>query len=561
MDNNLQESLFDKELYKLGKKMLKIFGISGIIYRLKSIYLIVMPREEYVSLVCGVKLFFKLFGIWIFVFCFQYLLGENSAYNIAITVSVLWFLSTGIINKVYSDKQHMLLNMFDNYLSQVRHYFHINGSIEDAIYDSMDNCEGMLKLHISQIYDLIVSKDSDIIEKYKDIAPNKYFLTFMGLCQTVMIYGDTLHNEKSVFLENIGYLRDEIRIFMLKEKRVEHAFSGLSVMTILPIFTLPFIERWGVSNLPELRGYYDGVYGMIVSIVIAILSIIAFSLITFLKNSYRYTSKNHDFLDKLLGRLSVYNLVEFIIEKYPLRSKKLKKLLAKSGESINIYEFIAKELLVFIAVFLICIFMFIYMVYIQILSTGEGNFKLYYVLLAGIIAFLASKGPILIIRIKRLLMEMNYEDEVMQFHSIIIMLVYIKRISSEIILEWLEDFSDIFKKSLSECNARYSMNEAEALCILKNEESYLPFLRIVENLEDCDRVGAERAFEEICTQRQYFIEKRKQDNEINISNKGTIGKVVGYIPLLVTVFAYLIFPFVAESINQLLTYVNEINNL
>lgn len=86
-------------------------------------------------------------------------------------------------------------------------------------------------------------------------------------------------------------------------------------------------------------------------------------------------------------------------------------------------------------------------------------------------------------------------------------------------------------------------------------------IRIVENLEDCDRVGPEMAFEEIVSQRQYFVEKRKQDNEINISNKGTIGKVIGYIPLITTIFLYLIYPFVAESINQLLSYVNEINSL
>ena len=167
----------------------------------------------------------------------------------------------------------------------------------------------------------------------------------------------------------------------------------------------------------------------------------------------------------------------------------------------------------------------------------------------------------MIIRVKRLLMTMNYEDQVMQFHSIIIMLVYIKRMSSEIILEWLENFADVFKKSISECNARFSMDSEVALEILKGEESYGPFVRIVENLKDCDGVGPELAFEEICSQRQYFIEKRKQDNEINISNKATIGKVVGYIPLLVTVFLYLIYPFVAESINQLLSYVNEINSL
>lgn len=560
-NKNIIQGVVGDLLYDLGKRMSKVPIVSGVLYKLKKVYLILMPGEEMLCVIKSVQMFLLLVLMWVSMLLFQWSIGADSIYNIAIIIAVLAFVSLGIINKVYCSMQYKLLEQFDNYLSGVRHHFHVSGSIEDTLFDSLEICEGMLKLHIQLIYDLVVSKGQDILERYKDMAPNKYFLTFLGLCQTVMRYGDSYKEGKSVYLENIGYLRDEIRIDIMKQRSMNHTFMGLSVMTILPVFTLPFIENWGKSNLPELSRYYDGVFGLVASAFITALSICSFCLIMFLKNNYRYTEKKHSVLDKALENSWLNKIVTGIIDKKPKKCRDIERLLGKTGESMDIYQFIAKGILVYLVAFIISLSGIVYAVNLQYVQTGSGSFEWWYIIVALALASMCKSIPLAVLRIKKLLMTMNYEDEVMQFHSIIIMLIYIKRMSSDIILEWMCDFADIFKKSLSKCSALYSLDSNKALSELKREESYLPFVRIIENLEDCDRVGTQKAFEEICSQREYFIEKRKQDNEINISNKGAIGKVVGYIPLLVTVFVYLIFPFVAESLNQLLSYVNEINSL
>ena len=153
------------------------------------------------------------------------------------------------------------------------------------------------------------------------------------------------------------------------------------------------------------------------------------------------------------------------------------------------------------------------------------------------------------------------EDEVLSFHSIIIMLMYIKRMDVETILEWLENYSEIFKNSLSECSDNYSYDSEQALETLKEKEPYMPFVRIIENLEASDNVGIEQAFEEIHSQKQYYIDKRKQDNEINISNKGAIARFIAFIPMVATIGLYLIIPFVMESIKGLMDSVNIINGV
>ena len=129
----------------------------------------------------------------------------------------------------------------------------------------------------------------------------------------------------------------------------------------------------------------------------------------------------------------------------------------------------------------------------------------------------------------------------------------------ETILEWLENFSEIFKTSLGECVDNYSYCEEDALEHLKEMEPYPPFVRIIENLLASDNVGIEDAFEEIYSQQQYLMEKRKQDNEINIANSGAIARFVSFIPMVVTIGLYLIVPFVIQSLWELMGYAGQIS--
>lgn len=57
------------------------------------------------------------------------------------------------------------------------------------------------------------------------------------------------------------------------------------------------------------------------------------------------------------------------------------------------------------------------------------------------------------------------------------------------------------------------------------------------------------------------MEKRKQDNEIFISNKGTLGKIAAYIPMILVIGLYLIVPFILESLSQLSGYMSQMNRM
>ena len=105
------------------------------------------------------------------------------------------------------------------------------------------------------------------------------------------------------------------------------------------------------------------------------------------------------------------------------------------------------------------------------------------------------------------------EDEVMQFNTIILMLMKIERVNVEIILEWLERYANIFKEPISKCVNNYESGAWEALEQLKEEVSYQQFIRIVESLQAAvEKIPIADAFDELDTERDYYMSAEEAKN-------------------------------------------------
>ena len=141
--------------------------------------------------------------------------------------------------------------------------------------------------------------------------------------------------------------------------------------------------------------------------------------------------------------------------------------------------------------------------------------------------------------------QLEMEDEVMQFQTIILMLMRIERVNVEIILEWLERYSNIFKSQITRCVNNYEAGAWESLEELKNDIAYMPMVRIVESMQAAvEKIPIRDAFDELDSEREYYRDKRKESNERLISRKGLIGKVIGFAPMISLFVGYLIIPLV-----------------
>ncbi len=77
---------------------------------------------------------------------------------------------------------------------------------------------------------------------------------------------------------------------------------------------------------------------------------------------------------------------------------------------------------------------------------------------------------------------MDMMDEVIQFESVILILMQIERMTVEEILDWMHMFSRIFRTSLQSCICHFPLDDEDALDQLIEDEPYEPFRRLIENL-------------------------------------------------------------------------------
>ena len=164
---------------------------------------------------------------------------------------------------------------------------------------------------------------------------------------------------------------------------------------------------------------------------------------------------------------------------------------------------------------------------------------------AMVLAMIAYMAPIWMLKFQTKMRQLEMEDEVMQFQTIILMLMRIERVNVEIILEWLERYANIFKEPISRCVNNYEAGAWEALEVLRNETNYQQFIRIVESLQAAvEKIPIRDAFDELDSERDYYQAKRRESNDRLIARKGLIGKVIGFAPMVVMFVGYLIVPLV-----------------
>ncbi len=166
-------------------------------------------------------------------------------------------------------------------------------------------------------------------------------------------------------------------------------------------------------------------------------------------------------------------------------------------------------------------------------------------LMAFLFAVAGYMAPIGLLKFQVKMRALEMEDEVMQFQTIILMLMRIERVNVEIILEWLERYSNIFRAPISKCVNNYEAGAWEALEEMKEDVSFTLFIRIIENLQAAvEKIPIRDAFDELDSERDFYQERRKESNERLIKRKAMIGKALGFAPMICLFVGYLIIPLV-----------------
>lgn len=176
----------------------------------------------------------------------------------------------------------------------------------------------------------------------------------------------------------------------------------------------------------------------------------------------------------------------------------------------------------------------------------------YEILLSLGFSMIGFAAPNLIMKLQLRVRQLEMENEVMQYHTIILMLMKIERVSVEMILEWLERYSKIFRPAISKCVNNFEAGAWEALEELKHEVDFKDFNRIVEALQAAvESIPIRQAFDELDTERTFYQDKRKESNERLISKKSLLGKGIGFAPMVILFVGYLVVPLMGIGLTSM----------
>lgn len=495
----------------------------------------------------------KLLFIAIVSLLFIVAVGRISLYFCMVGIAVLYIQGVNSIYSAYDKLEIKLLKQFEKFIQEIRFQFRFDGMLEEALQEAVQNSEYEMSLQgMRMIESLQAWKNDESHEIYEESAPNHFFLTFYALCETVLYYGDKKVNGTSLFLANIGYLKEDINAEILKREKTRALFMGLFGVTILPIFSIKLIEQWGIDNMPALKSFYYGMAGAITTIMITVLTLVIYHVIMRLKYPIDFVRHKSQWVDEILEINWIDKLfltrISMKYDDYYNREKMLKSIVYP----YNVKELMAKQCMNAVAAFMITLILFI--------SIGLHRQSIMGIEKAGIVlciwfAFIGSifayHYEYLNIVMRKKMLEINREEEVVRFQSIILILMYMDRITMELMIEWMEEFAIVFKVDLELLADSLAYDGIRAFYMAKERVNFLPYERILDCFIASDRIGISEAFSDVLSERVYYIEKHKQENEIILNNKAVIARTIAFIPLCLVILVELILPFVYYGLKQL----------
>lgn len=722
---------FDAFYQKMYNKLVDIPFINRYIYKIRRRLELINNDDEYMIRRDTAKIGLKnIFLALLFSIILAWINRDDLFMIIVSLIGVLIVIENMTERGVNRVENKLLVQQLD-FLSEVRHAYHTSNMVDEAIYDASLLEEYELTTQVNKIYEILNSADPEIeLEKYYDVAPNRFLKVFAGVSYLTKEFGDRKVDGTSLYLKDLNNITQELQMEVLKRDKLDYLFKSLTYIAVLPILAIKPLANWAMSSFNATIDFYEGKLGFLMQILLLVTIFLSYALLTRIKDNDAkpkavYTSN----ADKWQERVYRLPVMERIIDGLmpSITSSKyanIKNLLKETASSLKIEWLYVNRVICSLVGFAVAIVIIMQMHKLAITQvmyseTTEGSafgqmsesdtlnakgltafdrfflnvliednkvisavrtmpqkkaidvittemlklndqkldektankfakrvykelrdpsqlkkteiqyaiieskidlpregfsktlteriiarareneekvvtveniqksiidvytvplthqqaadaaeriygklviltgevFSWYELAIAIFIGWFMYYGPILLLKFQKRMRYMEMEDEVMQFQTIILMLMYIERVSVEYMLEWLARFSNIFKEPLTKCLNNYEAGAYEALEELKDDAPFKPFVRIVESLQAAvENVKITDAFDELESERNFFQEKRKESNERLINRKAKIGKVLGFAPMVMLFVGYLIAPLMIASLSDMGSY-------
>lgn len=474
---------------------------------------------------------------------------DNSLFWIIVSIMLIYAINATFEAHIYSKLNMRLLKQFEDFLNDLSFQYRYCKNIEEAFLETVMNSNYEIALHANFLYELLTKEDYEgNLDYYKSVCPNNYFLMFYSICYMVKSQGDKETANGSVFIMNINRLIADINDVMNKNEKLDAAFSGLFLISILPVFLMKPMEIWAISNIEGLRGYYQGLAGTLSTFFVALISIFIYMMIKKMKYPFLNPIKKSILIEKLTYRINENSdFLNHLIAANYSKYKRLAMLLTRTGNIYSVKEFQVKrcvQLVIFSFVGLITAIAFKAPYAGIILMTVLGGITGYFISLYAIaFSYESIKNDI--------------ADEIITLQATIGICMYQEGIDVQGLLLHMEKVARFYKKALEKASDSFDGNGMIALNELKEGEYNRSFLRIIDGLMACDILPIEESFANLEKERNFDLKRKIITEEKMLANKSALAKFMAFIPLILSIVLKLILPFVMEGMNSLVTFSTE----
>lgn len=185
----------------------------------------------------------------------------------------------------------------------------------------------------------------------------------------------------------------------------------------------------------------------------------------------------------------------------------------------------------------------------------SARFNHWDVLIIYLVSVLSFFLPDALLLIRRRVIRIDAMNEISKFQLICSLLLHIRQIGVDNLLEWLERFSVIFKNPLQEAIMDYDSGAELALKKLKACSENDDFRKLIEHmLSAVNRISIERAFEDLDSEKNYYRERRQTIYQRIVDKKISLGRMIGFIPTYSVILLYFMFPLVYSSTTEIDMY-------
>lgn len=573
--------------------------------------------------------------VFVFAALFVFLNVVDDFLMSLIVIIMVFVINDVIIDSRVNKVADKIVRQIPEVFTEIRHSFHEHGMVLEAFDECIDELEDKeIMPQVRRIREAMIAENPEVqLEKYYDVAPNRFLKLFAGVSYLTMELGDRKIDGVSVYLKNLNNILNDAYLDILKRDKINYMFRSLTAIAVAPIFFIDLVQSWAQSNFPALINFYSGSFGFIIKALILISIFVSYFALKVIKDDSSQIKFDRISTKRWQERVYKIPVIKQLVNAF-MPAENTRKYIKKSQniKGINAYLtmewFYVNKFTYAIATFVIVLVIALNMHHIDVqsvytnlseefLSLGQlsaedqaaaeqfsakdadvvkelkdkgklsdediksslekagqtstdedvarikekidnvkgAYLKFWEVIIAVLFAWVAYFVPDAMLIVKNKIREMEKEDEIMQFQSIILMLMYIERIDVQTLLEWLERYSYAYKEPIATALNNYEAGALEALEQLKEDVPHKDFKRIVEGLISAvERIPIRDAFDELETERSFYYERRKEANERLIQKKYSIGKTLGFAPMIILIAGYFVGPLMVVSVMQMMTY-------